>query len=461
MRKLIVTIFPWKLHMHMLQLEEYKLVRFIKWIGEHPFRRQVESKKPFVVTQKVKLIWAVSLGWLLFFALAFDPIITLIISTQPFILYYLAVLSIKPYEKFNLERTMAKVRNKIQSNKKLTVIGIAGSYGKTSTKELLYQLIRDKFKTLRTPESYNTPFGIAKVVDLELDDSYEYFLCELGEYRKNEIRELSQMSSPSLGIITGITKQHFERFKSLRAIIDTIFELSDHVKDQNNMIYNIDNEYIAKEIEMRSLAPIWTYGIENKSARVRADHIIFTKDGASFTLFIDEKKHNVMTPLFGYGNIVNLLGAICMAIKIEVKEQEILRILPTISPAFNRSVIKKDGTAMIIDNTYISNILGFNETLKTASAVNGKKILITPGIVELGSEERNAHLAIGKQCIDIFDEIILVGKNSRTAAIFEGSGKSKRIHFIADSRADYQKAYKEAVEKYHWVFLENDVTQNY
>ncbi len=462
---MIDNIFPLKLHLTILQLEEYKSWRFISWIIKNPSMRFVETKKPLKITQKIKMIIVAGFIWLVLFSfisyLLFSNffvslIISLLLATQPWIFIILGLFTILPYEYFNKIKTVKETNSKINSIKNLKVIGISGSYGKTSTKELLYQLIKDEFKTLRTPDSYNTIFGIAKVVKYELDKTYQVFICELGEYKIGEVKYLSNMVNPKYGLITGITKQHFERFKSIDSITKTVFELADFIADKTKIALNISSREIKNE--SKNYPDSIKYG--NDNSNVYINNVNFGKESTNLNLIINKKLYKVKTNLFGFSAINNLCGAIAGALILEIDVKKIIDKIPNLKPFDHRYERAQQGKTTIVDNTYSSNIVGFNETIKTASTIKGTKVLITPGIVELGSAEFDAHQEIGKNLNGAFDKIILVGENNRTRAL-KSTITDKNVLIINDTRKEYQEILNNLIGKYDWIFLENDVTQNY
>lgn len=279
------TLFPFKLYLSILQLEEYKILRFISWIYSHPFTRAIPDKKAIKYTSKLKMIIYLSIFWFLVIVsqayFAFEsPIVltllTLLLLTQPYALIIFATLTIMPYEFINKKLVINKTRKKISGLKKLKVIGIAGSFGKTTTKEFLYQILSTRYKVLKTPESFNTIFGIAKVVDYELDSKYDFFICEMAAYKIGEIKTLAKMVPPDIGILTGITKQHLERFGSLNNTIKAKFELYDSVEDPKKFVFNVGNENITKEIQTRSIDPYWSYSTKSM-ATVQLNKVTFDK----------------------------------------------------------------------------------------------------------------------------------------------------------------------------------------
>ena len=468
MKKILPTLFPWKLYLNILQLEEYQYSRFLKWLSKNLFARNIIAKKNLVVTPKVKTIIHLSILWLavltIITSLLCTPlagiVIFLLLIIQPHPLFALALLILKPYEILNKKRVIAKNRKLILNNKNLKVISIVGSYAKTSIKEILYQLIKDKYKTLKTPESFNTVFGINKVTDLELDNSYQYFICEMAAYQKGEINELMHMIPPSLGVITGIASQHLERFGSLKNIISAKFEPLNHLST-DKMTFNLDNKSVIKELQRRNINKTYGYGINATQAQIQAKNIKLTKKGSKFTLIIDGKKYQASTSLFGFANIQNILAATALAHKINLTDKEILEKIKTLIPFSNRNELKKLETSTLVDNTFSSNEQAFIQTLKAAQAVKGKKILITPGLVELGTKKKEIHLKLGKLAAGVFNQVVLVGKNNRTRSLAQGIGNKPKPIFINDNRDQYSQAVNNAKNKFNWIFLENDVTQNY
>ena len=259
MKNIITLLFPYALYLHIFQLERYDISRFLNWFKSNLFTRTHQNKKPLVSTQKIKVIHTLSVIWFIVLVIILKTfaIITLI---QPWILITLALITLKPYEWINKQKTISQTHKRLNSFKHVKTIGIAGSYGKTSVKDILYHLLKSHFKVLKTPLSYNTIFGIAQVVDLELDDTYDFFLCELGEFQKGDIKELCEMTLPSFGIITGINDQHLERFKHIDNTISGIFELADYLNARSQkIIVNVKNKYIAKEITKRKIDDFIVY----------------------------------------------------------------------------------------------------------------------------------------------------------------------------------------------------------
>ena len=453
------TIFPVKTQLKILQLEGYDPFRFIQWIFKHLFIRSLSEKRKIVYTFKLKSIIAFStlsyfgvlaVTYLVSHNLFIVIALSFILATQPYIFLFFSQFLFMLPEFLYSEYIIFKTKKKIHSLKKLTVIAITGSYGKSSTKEISYQLLKSKYKVLRTPESYNTILGISKVVDYELDESYDFFICEIAAYHKGDIKRLCRMVQPNIGILTGITTQHLERFGSLQKITQTKFELFDSVKSKDKVIFNLGDKNISNEVKRR--------GIKNPTGYVNISNCSFTKNGSIFDIKYNNQIKKANCQLFGFSNIINLSGSIALALLLRLDLNTIVGLIKTIKQSEHRFELKPYGDSMLIDNTFSSNKVSFEEMLKTAKTLNGTKALVTPGIIEQGNTETNIHKYLGKLSQNIFTKVIMVGHNKRTRAFAESI---KDVIFIKDDRVEYLKTVENIKNKIDWIFLENDLTENY
>lgn len=449
-------LIPAKLQLTIFQLEGYEIKPFLKWIGNNYLKRNIAFKRELVFTSKVKLIAGMSIVFLFsVLLLAINSklwfVILLLLIVNPWILFTISILILKPYELYNRQKTINSTNFKIRKLENLNVIGITGSFGKTSTKEILYQILSQKYSVLRTPESYNTVFGVARVVEIELDDSYDYFICEMGAFRKGEIKALAQMVEPKWGILTGITTQHYTKFGSLENTIAAKFELIEAIEDEKKLVCNLDDENIGSELIRRKIKA-------NGFAPI--SKIEFGDNGSKFAIKLINRTYKVETKLFGLANINNIASASTMALLQGMSANEIIKGIENLEPIDNRLKLEKRGKSVIVNNTYSSNIKAFELLIETAKLCSGSKVLVTPGIVELGKLSKKTHKNLGGQVRDVFDKIVLVGRNSRTHAMAQNIPQNK-FSIIDDTREAYSSEVANLVGKYDWIFLENDVTQNY
>jgi UDP-N-acetylmuramoyl-tripeptide--D-alanyl-D-alanine ligase len=466
---MIDRIFPFKLQLHIFQLEEYKPVRFMRWILKNSFTRKVEGKKPIVWTTKAKIILAfalVYLTWMFSYLTLrlgiFGFVIGLNIATQAYVFLLLGFFTLKPYEINNRRKTKKRILNKVLSIKRdgLKVIGIAGSYGKTSVKEFLYQLLKTKYRVLKTPESYNTLFGISKVIDYELINDYDFFICEMGAYTLGEIAEICSIVKPDHAVLTGINEQHIERFGKIENTIKAKFELVDNTPAEGIILLNGDNFFIRNNYLKYTQTPIF-YGTEN--GRFAARNINTNTDRTEFSLILEGREYRVWTNLIGKSNITNITAAAAMAFLLGVSPDTLIDSINKLKPVPHRLELKQLATGItLIDDAYSSNITGFKEALNILkdNFAGYEKILVTPGIVELGSITHDVHVDLGKTADSICDKIVLVGNNIRTQSLSDGVMDKSKITFV-DSVKTVTDMINYNIYSKTVLLLENDLPDNY
>jgi len=464
---MIEKLFPYKIHLNILQLEGYEISRFLTWILNNYFKRDLEGKKILVWTSKAKLIFKISFALGILIALVlintfgvYGLLISLLLFTQSYLFLAVAVILMKPYEIINRYLVKDRTFKKIKSYKNLKVIGITGSYGKTSIKEFLYQILKSQYKVLKTPESYNTLFGISKGVDYELDGNYDFFICEMGAYKIGEIKELCEMVMPSYGVLSGINEQHLERFGSIENTTKAKFELVESVSKSGFSIVNTDNE-IVKDNYIKYQGKIIPYGLLNSQFSVK--DTTMSESLTKFDSILDSKIYKAKTNLIGNSNLSNILAASTMSFLLGVKPEKIIKQISLLKSVPHRLEINEneENNATIIDDAYNSNPTGFREAINTLSLFKDRvKILITPGIVELGNKTKETHVELGKIADSICDYILLVGKNERTLAIENGVKNKKKVIYIEKINSLWPAIEKLNVKR-PVILLENDLPDNY
>ncbi len=460
---------PIKSHITILQQEGYSTTRFLKWWIRHPFTYMISTKKPLVYTPKVKRLINLSyiiFGSLLIFStlnkiLFVTPISLLIFLVEPFIFIFVAIIVITPFEKIHRRRTIRRIRKEILANQNLNVIGITGSFGKTSVKDFLFTILYSYQETLKTPESYNTIFGIAKVVDFELLKRTKIFICEMGAYIRGEIAELCRIVPPKYAILTAIGTQHLERFKSLKNTTLAKFELIDSV-DPSHALVNLDNSFIADRLTDPKYHSVKTYSLFNPKADFFVEKYSLSPQGLSFTLVHKDLSYSYTSTLFGTSNLYNLAAAISMAMMLKVPKAIISNQVAKISSSPHRLELKKINKATLIDNAFSSNEEGYATLINDLSKLPGKKVLITPGIVELGICTVEVHQKLGQLSSSVFDKFILVGKSLRTLSFEQGlnSSPNKSVTYTSNS-TNLWPLIEELSNDYDWILLENDLPDTF
>lgn len=491
---MIQLFFPFIIQLHIFQLDEYDLKKFLQWVFSHFFVRRLENKKKFIFTPKAKGILLLSILLVLFEITILTLwihwigfILGLLLATQPYIFLTLASVLLIPYERYKKKSIKTSVEEKLKSFSHVKVIGITGSYGKTSVKEFLYDILKTKYKVLRTPGSYNTPLGIAKVVNLELDNTYDFFICEIGAYRRGEIKEICDMTSPTYGILTGINEQHIETFGSLENTTKGKFELITSLPKDGLAAMNGDNNLIRSHLEkilnkvqdnreidsgqafrprvqaeafrqkFQAEARMTTYGYSDKKFSIHDSQQ--SSEGTSFTLVLNGKKYKANTQLLGKSNLQNILGAATMSFLLGMKPEEIIKAIAKIQPVAHRLEIKEMGNMTIIDDAYNSNVDGFQEAIALLESFDKPKVFVTPGIVDLGKRTLSIHENLGK-LLNGIDHIILIGESDRTKGLENGIKDKKKITKLISIKEIWAKI-AELNLKNPVVVLENDLPDNY
>lgn len=408
-------------------------------------REKRESKKAFVYTkrairllatyQAVFLLEVIFSFLLLVFASAPTSTSNMVYISRSilffWLIYFLGILSpynlmlanilIKPVEEGINAGYFRQAQRKIRKNSKLTVVGITGSYGKTSTKMIAYSVLSTRYPSLTTPESYNTPMGICKVINAERISDYRYFVAEMGARYRGDIRELCDLCPPQIGILTSIGNQHLETFKTLDAIYETKKELADALSPDGILIVNGDDPNCRKVADSTSVKVV-RYGLEGEGLDFKADKIETSSQGLRFMVETNQRNSfEVRTRLLGRHNVYNLLAGVALGFVCEIDPLEIASALAGMDPIPHRlQLIQGLGGAIVIDDAYNANPVGAAMALETlAEFKNGQKILVTPGFVEMGAEEDKENREFGKKAAAVCDRVFLVGAE-KTKAIRQG-----------------------------------------
>lgn len=345
----------------------------------------------------------------------------------------------------------------------LTVIGITGSYGKTSVKFYLQTLLQDYFNVLVTPESYNTPMGVVKTIRGSLKSTHEIFVCEMGARYVGDIKEICDIVHPEHGIISSIGPQHLETFLNMENIQNTKFELADALPKNGKLFLNGDCEYITDKAE----------GYDNKifyhSEKVGkgyfAEDIKVSQMGTDFTVVApDGSKARFQMHLIGKHNVINVVGAIAVANQLGIELEDLKIPVRRLQPVQHRMQLREQGNVTIIDDAYNSNPVGSKVAVETLAMFEGLRVLITPGMVELGTKEEEYNYKFGTYAAECCDYILLVGKKHtepiKKGAIDKGFEEKRLIVFDKFEEAlSYAYAIKNQEHKY--ILLENDLPDNY
>lgn len=441
-----------------------------------------EKKKPLVYTGRVKrLIVALFLIAAVFTASLFitgAPTLNGVPSWNTYLLLYglrylpgallpffvfLAWLITYPVEEavkswyFNDARRILKGRND------LIKIGITGSYGKTSTKFILGEILKEKYDVLYTPGSFNTPMGITRVVREQLTDDHNVFIAEMGARYKGDIKELTKLVQPIYGIVTSVGKQHLETFGSLEAVVATKSELPEGIVENGACFFNGDNTICREMYKKSALKDKYLFGTEGDDLYMKASEISINGKGSLFTLLAQNGESvRCQTKLLGRHNIVNVTGAAALAYLMGLPLEEIAAAIGRLKPVQHRLELI-EGPVTVIDDAFNANPEGSKEALEVLKSFSGKRIIVTPGMVELGGEEDALNRAFGEAMAEAVDIAILVG-GKHIAPIREGlmeKGFDEKRIINAKNLAEATELLKQHTEPGAVVLFENDLPDNY
>lgn len=343
----------------------------------------------------------------------------------------------------------------------LETIGITGSYGKTSVKFYLYTILRAWTDTLVTPSSFNTPMGITITIRKSLKAVHKIFLCEMGAKWVGDIKELCDIVHPKHGIITALGEQHLESFGSRENIIKTKYELADALPESGRLYVNWDNEVIRKNPPTHSYI---TYGTSSDCDYQAFDEKISASGTAFKVKAPDGEIYDFDTKLLGSHNVINITGAIAAAHGFGMPIAEMRRYVRRIEAVPHRMQIVPRGAVTIIDDAFNSNPAGCRAALNTLKRMDGLRILVTPGMVELGEEEFKLNREFGEEAALCCDVIVLIGEK-QTLAIkegIEGKGFNKENLFVFEQFTEAMNMlYSMKTDKKKIILLENDLPDNY
>lgn len=429
------------------------------------------AKKKLVITARVKrlivttaaLYALAAAALLLAMGISWWPLLALALLGAMFSPYMvlLANLINRPVEKGINRHYIQDARRMLKACPGLKIVGITGSYGKTSVKYYLESLLGVQYNVLMTPESFNTPMGVVKTIRGSLRATHEVFLCEMGARHVGDIKEICDIVDPQIGVITSLGYQHLETFKSLDNIVNTKRELFDALPQGAPRFVNGDNEFVRQYgVDQGAV----TYGLEEGNA-YRAFDLEYSEKGTAFWVQApDGARERFTTRLLGEHNVINITGAIAVAHELGIPLAKLKLPVQRLEGAPHRLQPIARGNTVIIDDAYNSNPNGAHMALKTLERFEGLRILVTPGMVELGEQEDHYNYEMGKEAAGCCDYVVLVGRR-QTESIQKGvkdADFDENRLYVAENLQDAM-TYVNALhpDRKKIVLLENDLPDSY
>lgn len=369
-----------------------------------------------------------------------------------------------PIEFLGKKYYISQAKKILKDMPNLLIIGVTGSYGKTSVKNFLTKTLSSKYEVLATPKNYNTTMGVIKTIRKNLKPIHQIFICEMGATNIGDIKEICNIVKPKIGIITSIGPQHLESFKTIDNIIKTKFELANSVIKNDGVVFlNYSNEYIAKQDIKGN---ILTYGINNKNLDYNSYNLTSSSQGLAFTLLDknSNKEIEFKTKLIGKHNFINLTVAISVANYLGIPFNKLVHTVREIKSVEHRLQLISHGNFTIIDDSYNSNPISSKSALDTLAEFEGTKIIVTPGLIELGNDEKKYNFEFGKYMTNICDYIFLVDSKSAKSildGIHSTNFNKDRIFHVNTPQEAVKCISNLAINDKITVLLENDLPDNY
>lgn len=495
-----------KYDIHMFQLSSYRYSRYFRWlvpgniisqkrfiafmmlvpalvpnyvgvgfatgitIGAWAVAWREKFKTPLVYTMRVKRLFATNI--LLFVAITALALLlatewaTVIIAATLILsnfLMLLANLVNTPIEKAINRHYYNDAKRIIDSHKGLIIIGVTGSFGKTSTKNYLASVLAEKYNVLVTPGNFNTLLGVIRTIREQLRPYHQVFIVEMGAKQNNDIKEICDLVHPTIGIVTAVGEMHLETFKTVENIQETKFELINSLPAGGLGVINYDSEYIKSYKGIKSPCKIIRYAVEGEGD-YKANDVVYGAGGVSFTLGNGE---HYSSRLLGVGNLLNILASIAVADYLGVPANKQRNAIARLQPVEHRLSMKVANGITVLDDAYNSNPTGAKMSLgvlkEFAVGEGNKRIVITPGFVEMGTRQADANKELGRAIAVSCDYAIIVNAVNREAikSGIEEGGLPAEKYFLADSLNHAHQQLAKILRPGDVVLYENDLPDNF
>ena len=461
----------------------YTAIKFLSYLGMIFYfwfmlvyilnSKKVPEKKKLVHTNRIIRIYILLSiimfnisFWLLAVSYEYTIFKFCVIAITPLsltILVPFCVFLLKPLEKLINSGYIRSAKKKLKKAEPIIKIGITGSYGKTSTKVFLSEMLKKKYKVVATPESYNTPMGITKCINKGLKRDTQIFVCEMGADHVGDIKEICNIVKPNIAVITAVGEQHLETFGSFENVVKTKCEIIDSLDENGKVFFNGECEKLKDVYETCNHKNKVLTGF--KIGDVTCDTIKMTKTGLSFNIVIDDKKYLCRTKVLGLHNLQNIMLAVNVALYLKVDIKDIVDSIYKLNPVYHRlELMQSENGITIIDDSFNSNVEGTIHALNVLSSFKtSRKVVVTPGLVELGKKEFEENVAFGERIAEKANICIIVNTINKEAikkGLLNKKFDENNIYEV-ESLFLATELFKTVLKKGDVVLLENDLPDNY
>ena len=440
-------------------------------VGVNILRRK--SKKPLVFTRRVQRLYfselalivaALAVIYAAFGSTHYVALAATAVATVSYAVTMGVNWLLKPVERAISNGYVNDAKRRLASKPDMIVVAITGSYGKTSTKHYLNRILSEKYSVLMTPGSFNTPMGVVRTVREMMQPYNDLFIVEMGAKNIGDIKEICDIVHPQMGIVTAVGAQHLESFKTIENVQRTKFELVDALPADGFAVVNNDFQYVANREVNNVVCKRYSVG-ENSSGDYRAVNISYSAQGTTFTIQGEGSAITLTTKLVGECNISNLMAAVIMALHLGVPEQKIKYAVSKIEQVEHRLNVKRTPSGItIIDDAFNSNPDGSRMALDVLGGMQGgKRIVITPGMIELGDKQEYFNERFGEHIAGTCDVAIVVGQYNRDAIVrgIRAGGMAEENIITVDTFAQAQQTMLGFARAGDTVLYENDLPDTF
>lgn len=472
--------------LHVFQLEGYKRARFLEWCRRNRRRalwlRKHDAKKPLVMTGRAWRLLVVAtvltpllvlvpagvahvyLGgfpadvatWAVATALVFAGASNLLVASD---------VLLAPVQRAINARYLRAARRKLDAYGPL-VIGITGSFGKTSTKFAVEGLVGPSGSALATPGSFNTPLGVCRTINEHLEPAHRFFVVEMGAYGEGEIAELCDFVRHRIGVLTAIGPAHLERFGSMDAIRRGKYEIVTHLPPDGVAVMNVDDAEVRALADRTTDVTVVRYGLDPAGRPdVTARDVRTTPDGTALTVLDVRSGRSIdaRTVLLGRHAVGHVLAGVAVALAAGRDLDELVEPIAALAPVEHRlQLIDGAGGVRVIDDAYNSNPEGAAAALEVLDAMPARrKVVVTPGIVELGPLQRDANERFGAHAARVADVLVVVAPVNRDAIVAGARGVDGCEVVVVDSLSEATRSLHGRIGAGDVVLFENDLPDQY
>ena len=481
----IVNYFRLKRGLHVFQLAGYKRASFLEWCRDHPRRALWLSappqKKPLVMTGRARRTLVVALGLFVVASFFLPGLAHLFLGGWPADVGTWAVVTALLVVGSPLLLTVADVLlTPVQAavNRHFTsraqallaqvgplVVGITGSFGKTSTRAAVQALIAPAEQVIATPGSFNTPLGVVRTINESLEEHHRFFVVEMGARHRGDIAELCRLVHPHIGVLTAIGSAHLETFGSLESIATAKYELIEALPEDGFAVMNVDDPAVRALADATESVEVVRYGLVSEAGPyITASDLSTTRSGTRFKLTDTRSGESweASTRLLGRHSVGHVLAGAAVAVTLGRRLSDLVAPIAALAPVEHRlQLIEGAGGVTVIDDAYNSNSDGAAVALEVLHALPAhRRVVVTPGIIELGALQEQANEELGRRAAAVADTVVVVARTNRAALVRGANGASARV-VVVDSLAEAQARLSSLLGPGDAVLFENDLPDHY